>query len=151
MEQKSNNNMKIISMPVKIYTNERLELKDITKDINAFIKQSGLKDGMAIINTLHTTTALFINEYQNALLEDIKEFLSKLVPANFNYHHNNPDFSDCERHNADAHLRSILLSHSITIPIKDGYPVLGTFQSIIFAELDGPRERTINMYVMGSL
>lgn len=149
MQEKGNNYVKIISAPFKIYTNERLELKDITKEINNFIKQSGLKDGMIIINTLHTTTALFINEYQNALLEDIKEFLSKLVPIEFNYHHNNPDYSDCERHNADAHLRAILLSHSISLPFKEGYPVLGTFQSIIFAELDGPRERTINIYLMG--
>lgn len=141
--------MKILSMPMVVQTMERLELKDITKYINDYINKTGIKNGLAIISTLHTTTALFINEYQLALLNDIKEFLSKMVPEDFKYNHNDSECSDCERRNADAHLRSILLSHSISVPIKDGYPVLGTFQSVIFAELDGPRERTINMHIMG--
>jgi secondary thiamine-phosphate synthase enzyme len=102
-----------------------------------------------MISSLHTTTALFVNEVQAALLDDIKTILQDWVREDKPWKHNSPEFSDCERHNAGSHLRAILLGHSSTVMVQDGEAALGEWQSVIFAELDGPREREIRMQLIG--
>jgi len=130
-------------------TRERLELLNITRDINEVIRKHGLKAGMVIVQSLHTTTAVFINEFQQALMDDIKGFLEKLV-GRFEYRrHNDPKLSECDRKNADSHLRAMLLGHTISLPIRNGVLALGNWQSVILAELDGPRERSIHIQVVG--
>jgi secondary thiamine-phosphate synthase enzyme len=105
---------------------------------------------MALINTLHTTCALFINEFQSALVDDIKALMERLVPERGGYRHDDPRYSDCERGNAHAHLRTALFGRSIALAITNGELVLGRFQSVIFAEFDGPRRREITVQVMGA-
>lgn len=122
---------------IDIPTRMEFELIDITPLVNEKIKESGIKEGIAVIFTRHTTTALFINENESGLLEDVREFLQSLVPKGKGYRHDRIDS------NAHSHLRSILLSPSLAIPIKDGKLLLGTWQSVIFAELDGPRRRKV--------
>ncbi|KUK18072.1 MULTISPECIES: secondary thiamine-phosphate synthase enzyme YjbQ [Thermococcus] len=122
---------------IEIPTREEFELIDITHLINQKIGDSRIKDGMALIFTQHTTTALFINENESGLLEDLREFLQNLIPKGKGYKHDRID------RNAHSHLRSIILNPSLAIPIKDGKLLLGTWQSVIFAELDGPRRRRV--------
>ena len=122
---------------IEIPTREEFELIDITYLINQKIRESGIKDGIAVIFTRHTTTALFVNENETGLLEDVKEFFQSLVPKGKGYKHDRID------RNAHSHLRSIILNPSLAIPIKDGRLLLGTWQSVIFAELDGPRRRKV--------
>lgn len=122
---------------IEIPTREEFELIDITHLINQKIRESGIKDGIAVIFTRHTTTALFINENESGLLEDVKEFFQSLVPKGKGYKHDRID------RNAHSHLRSIILNPSLAIPIKDGRLLLGTWQSVIFVELDGPRRRKV--------
>src|SRR5262249_61110883 len=105
--------------------------------------------GLAIANPLPTTWALFINEFQAALVEDLKELARRLAPPAAGYRHDDPRYSDCERGNADAHLRTALFARSIALAVRNGDLVLGRFQSIIFAELDGPRRRAIGVQVIG--
>jgi len=95
------------------------------------------------------TCAIFINEWQDALVHDVKSYLSNLISKNDYYRHNDPAWSDCDRHNADSHLRSLLLGMNLTLQIAGGDVVLGEWQSVIMAELDGPRERTIRIQAMG--
>ena len=95
------------------------------------------------------TCAIFINEFQTALLSDIKAFLEKMVARDEEWLHNNPNHSDCDRMNADAHLRALLLGHSLTLQISGGEVVLGQWQRILMAELDGPRARTLRIQVWG--
>mgnify|MGYP003694603117 FL=1 len=102
-----------------------------------------------LINTLHTTCALFINEFQSALIDDLKGLIERLVPERGGYRHDDPRFSDCERGNAHAHLRAALLGRNIAVGLSNGELSLGRFQSVIFAELDGPRRREITVQVMG--
>lgn len=130
-------------------TRERLELINITRDLNEVIRKHGLRAGFVIVQSLHTTTAVFINEFQQALLDDIKGFLEKLVSRLDYWRHNDPRLSECERKNADSHLRAMVLGHTLSLPVRDGALALGTWQSIILAELDGPRERAIQVQVLG--
>ncbi len=122
---------------IEIPTREEFELIDITHLINQKIRESGIKDGIAVIFTRHTTTALFVNENETGLLEDVREFFQSLIPKGKGYKHDRID------RNAHSHLRSIILNPSLAIPIKDGRLLLGTWQSVIFAELDGPRRRKV--------
>ncbi len=122
-----------------IQTTARTELIDITDRVRALVKESGIKDGICVISTRHTTGGIIVNENERGLRSDILDMLASLVPEDRNYAHNSID------NNADAHLRSVLLGMSETIPIEDGHLVLGTWQSIFFVELDGPRNRTINV------
>jgi secondary thiamine-phosphate synthase enzyme len=130
-------------------TRERLELINITRDLNEVIRKHGMKAGFLLVQSLHTTTAIFINEFQQALLDDIKSFLEKLVGRLEYWRHNDPNLSECSRKNADSHLRAMLLGHTLSVPVRDGEMALGAWQSIILAELDGPRERAIQVQVLG--
>jgi secondary thiamine-phosphate synthase enzyme len=128
---------------------ERTELSDITKIVQDAIRQFPVNAGVALINTLHTTCALFVNEFQSALIDDLKVLIERLVPPRDGYRHDDPRYSDCERGNAHSHLRAVLLGRPVAVGIKDGELTLGRFQSIIFAELDGPRRREITVQVIG--
>lgn len=130
-------------------TRERLELINITRDLNELIKKRGMKAGFIIVQSLHTTTAVFINEFQQALVDDMKAILEKLVGRLDYWRHNDPKLSECDRKNADSHLRAMFLGHTLSLPVRDGELALGTWQSIILAELDGPRERAIHVQVLG--
>lgn len=141
--------MKVFHTSFTLSTEERCEVSDITKLVREVIQQSSVANGIALINTLHTTCALFINEFQSALIDDLKSLIERLVPERGGYRHDDPRYSDCERGNACAHLRAALLGRSIAVGLNDGELALGRFQSVIFAELDGPRKREITVQVMG--
>ncbi len=122
-----------------IQTSTRIEMIDITDLVRAAVKESGLKDGICVISTRHTTGGIIVNENERGLRGDILDMLQILVPGDRNYAHNSID------NNADSHLRAVLLGMSETIPVEDGHLILGTWQSIFFVELDGPRNRMVNV------
>ena len=107
----------------------------------AFVRQFNIREGIVSLWSMHTTCALFINEFQTALLTDIKRFLEQMVARDAEWMHNDPEHSDCDRMNADSHLRALLLGHSLTLQVSGGEVVLGQWQRILMAELDGPRAR----------
>ena len=125
-----------------IQTKTRIELIDITDRVRALVKESGIKDGICVISTRHTTSSIIVNENERGLRTDILDMLKEIVPENKNYAHNSID------NNADSHLRATLLGMSETIPIEDGHIVLGTWQSVFFVELDGPRHRSVNVTII---
>jgi secondary thiamine-phosphate synthase enzyme len=141
--------MKVYSASFTLSSEERTEISDITKLVREAIQQFPVANGMALINTMHTTCALFINEFQSALIDDLRNLIERLVPERAGYRHDDPRYSDCERGNACAHLRAALLGRSIAVGLNNGELTLGRFQSVIFAELDGPRKREITVQVMG--
>ncbi|MHA1311179.1 MAG: secondary thiamine-phosphate synthase enzyme YjbQ [Candidatus Helarchaeota archaeon] len=122
---------------LQIKTNKSIELIDITQKINDFIRESDIKNGFLLVYTKHTTTGIIINENEGRLLEDIKNTLQKLVPRGIGYKHDQID------NNAHSHILATLIGNSISIPIINSSLALGTWQSILFVELDGPRNRTI--------
>ena len=141
--------MKVMHRTLKVVTDSRVELHNISDRVRDQVRDSGIKAGFLILSTLHTTTALFLNEFQAALMADLTECLERLVDTEDGYLHNCEDCSDCERKNADAHLRAALLGHNVTVPIHEGEISLGQWQSILFAELDGPRQRTVTAHLIG--
>jgi secondary thiamine-phosphate synthase enzyme len=148
-EQERGRDMKIFSRTFAVVTDGRVELYNLTERARELVRESGIKAGFLILSSLHTTTALFINEFQAALMADAKNFLERLVNRDNGFLHNCEDCSDCDRKNADSHIRAMLLGHNLTLPIQEGSIVLGHWQSILFAELDGPRERMLQAQVIG--
>lgn len=141
--------MKIVHDSFQIMTKQRLEFQDITKRVKDVLKRHDIQNGQVLLRSLHTTVALFINEFQEALIEDMRAFISRLIPERGGYRHDDPRYSDCERGNADSHLRSAFLNQTVAVPVAGGEMLLGRWQSIIMAELDGPRERTFQVHFMG--
>jgi secondary thiamine-phosphate synthase enzyme len=132
-----------------VQTDQRVQLVDLTDMVLALARRSGVTEGTVSLWSMHTTCALFINEAQRALHADIKTFLERTVDRDAEWVHNDPDQSDCDRFNADSHLRAMLLGHSMTLQVSGGDVVLGQWQRILMAELDGPRARDIRVQVMG--
>src|SRR5213079_741189 len=141
--------MKVFNTSLTLSSEERTEISDVTKLVRDAIQQLPISAGIALINTLHTTCALFVNEFQAALIEDLKGLADRLVPERGGYRHDDPRYSDCERGNAHSHLRAALLGRSIAVGVNNSELTLGRFQSIIFAELDGPRKREITVQIIG--
>jgi len=140
---------RVVSTTIKVRTEGREELYNLSKTVREFVESSGIRAGLVNVASLHTTSAIFINEWQEALVHDVKSYLASLISKDSYYRHNDPAWSDCDRHNADSHLRSLLLGMTLTLQIENGDVVLGEWQSVIMAELDGPRERTVRIQAMG--
>lgn len=132
-----------------LQTTEKQQLINITPKVKEAVADCGIKNGFIGLFSQHTTAALTVSEFQNALLDDIAGFLRRVVEEDLPYKHNSPEFSDCDRKNAASHLRSLLFSNSVVLPVCDGELVLGQFQSVILAEMDGPRERSLKVQLLG--
>jgi secondary thiamine-phosphate synthase enzyme len=140
---------KMFNRIVDWITNDRMQLINVTDRINEIVRKSGVRDGMVHLQSLHTTTAVFINEWQEALLHDVRAFLDDLVNREDYFRHNDPEYSDCERRNADSHLRGMVMGQSLCLQVRNSAVLLGTWQSIILAEFDGPRSRSMSIQVSG--
>ena len=144
--------MNILTRIKELQTGKGIQLINLDDLARAVLSESGISNGLLVVSSRHTTTALVINEYESRLLEDVREYFSKLVPDNQHYLHNDIHLRDCpddEPENAHSHIIAMLLSSSEVIPVVDGELQLGKWQSIILFELDGPRNRTITLQVIG--
>ncbi len=127
---------------IEIKTSKKIEIVDITDKVREVVEKHDVTDGIVVVYTKHTTTAIIINENESGLKEDIISILEKLVPSRAGYMHDRID------NNADSHLRAILLGNSVVVPITNGRLDLGTWQRIMFIELDGPRTRRVVVKVI---
>src|SRR5437867_9876528 len=141
--------MKVVREMIDIRTEENQQFLDITKELRDAVARSTVRNGTMIVNSLHTTMALFLNEFQSALINDLGVLLQKLIPCRDGYFHDDSRYSDCDRRNGHAHLRAMLLGRSIALAVADGEPMLGQYQSVIMAELDGPRDRKVQVQIVG--
>ena len=141
--------MKVFRETIEIQTEGNEQFLDITKQVKEALGRATVRQGTLVINSLHTTVALFLNEFQSALIDDLGILLQKLIPRRDGYFHDDPRYSDCDRQNAHAHLRAMLLGRTVSLAVADGEPLLGQYQSVILAELDGPRERRVQVQVVG--
>lgn len=142
--------LKIVTSTVTVPTRARVEIHDLTDRVASLPGLDEVAQGMVLLHSLHTTTALFVNEAEDALLDDLRGLLRRLVPEDAAYRHNDPNVSDCNRANAWSHLAAVLLNRTVQIPIEQGRLVLGTWQRLLFCELDGPQTRRIHVQVMGA-
>lgn len=144
--------MPIINKLIEVETDSGINIYNITPEIEKLIASTGINNGQVLVFSRHTTTALAINEGEERLLKDIKVFLRKLAPESDRYLHNDlhlRDVPEDEPMNAHSHLMAMMLSTSEVVPIVDGKLALGTYQSVLFFELDGPRKRTVFCQLSG--
>jgi secondary thiamine-phosphate synthase enzyme len=144
--------MPILNEIIEIETTEGINIHNVTPMIEKVVAESPIKNGQVLVFSRHTTTALTINENEIRLLEDLKNHLKKIVPESAKYLHNDLHLRDVpsdEPINAHSHLMAMMLSTSEVIPIFNGKLALGTWQSVLFLELDGPRRRSLFIQVSG--
>ena len=139
---------------VRISTTGPTEFIDITDRIQALVSESGIDTGIVNVQALHTTTGVVVNEHEPLLLGDFIATLDKAAPTDGRYRHDDPDVRTVnltteERANGHAHCRALLLGVSASLNIVDGALLLGRWQRVFFAELDGPRERVVSAVILG--
>ena len=148
---------------LELDTKQGISLHDITAEITSAVEEAGVTNGYVNVLSRHTTTAVTINEAEPRLMDDVRQFLRTLAPPDAPYLHNDlhlreaPDgwpggweaWAAQEPENCHSHLLSMLLGNSETVPVVDGKLALGTWQSVILVELDGPRKRTVGVQVVG--
>jgi secondary thiamine-phosphate synthase enzyme len=127
---------------LEIKTEKPVQVIDITHQVNDAVKESGVEKGICLVYTLHTTTGIVINEAESGLVQDFLKRLSSLAPPGDGYLHDKID------DNAHAHLQAVLLGSNQTIPIEEGCLVMGTWQRVLFLELDGPRRRNVILKII---
>ena len=133
--------MTVKSNSFKIDTNKNFEIIDITSKINNLLD---INEGIVSIFSRHSTSAIVVNENESGLLADLEFSLDNLITDKYSYSHDRID------NNARSHLKSFLLSSSESLPVKNGKLDLGTWQSVFFIELDGPRRsRTVTLTMVG--
>ena len=129
---------------LEIKTEKPVQAIDITRQVNEAVAESGVGEGICLVYTLHTTTGIVINESEGGLVQDLIRRLSSLAPPGDGYLHDRID------DNAHAHLQAVLLGNCQTIPVEEGCLVVGTWQRVLFVELDGPRRRNVLIKVIPS-
>lgn len=127
-----------------VSTRQKQELIDITDHIESLVTKSKIKDGIVSVYALHATAAIIINEnYDPNICLDFLDAINRCIPEKAGYRHDSIDG------NAAAHIKAGMLGPSETIPLKDGKLLLGTWQSIMLVELDGPKsKRNINVEII---
>ena len=148
--------MKSATTTVTVHVPERYAYLDLTEELQRAVKDSGVTDGAAIAFCAHTTCALLINEWEDGALGDFRRHLTELVPhEGVYYRHDDFDvrtqnMHEDERKNGHAHVKAMLLSAtSHAIPVVAGEPMLGTWQQLIFFEMDEPKDRQVTFQVFG--
>jgi len=135
--------MKVKIKEIKVETNERNQLIDITSLVEDFAKESKINNGLCLIHSLHSTTAIIVNENENGLIQGVLYEIQKVFPKGEKWLHNRID------NNADSHLASAFIGSSKIFPVKDGKLIRGIWQNIFLLELDGPRVRRIILEALG--
>ncbi len=137
--------MKVFTGAIRVKSNAKTEEVNITNQVEAVILESSILEGMALVFTGHTTASIHLNNADKDLEEDFHNFLKEIIPNKPSYKHNKGDYG----RNADAHLKSLFVGNSVTVPITKGRLALGQWQAIYFSEFDGPRSRLISIKVFG--
>jgi secondary thiamine-phosphate synthase enzyme len=125
-------------------TRTRQEFIRITDDVAAIVGTSGIRDGMALVSAMHITAGVYVNDWEEGLIEDFQAWLEKLAPSGLEYKHHQTG-----EDNADAHLKRTLIGHQVILPITGGKLDLGPWEQVFYAEFDGQRKKRVIVKVMG--
>jgi secondary thiamine-phosphate synthase enzyme len=139
---------------LRIHTDRPTQFIDLTPDLEAFVTASGIEVGLLNVQSLHTTTAIVINEHEPLLLTDIGGLLERLAPGDAAYRHDNITLRtvNCvlgEPPNGHSHCRALLLGPTAAVNVVNGQLRLGRWQRVFLVELDGPRTRDVSLVLMG--
>jgi len=129
---------------LKFHTKKHRDYVHITPQVEAAVRKSGVEEGLALVSAMHITAAVYVNDNESGLIQDIDEWLEKLAPFRENYRHHKTG-----EDNGDSHLKSLLMHQSVTLPITKGKLDLGTWQRVFYAEFDGQREKRVIIKIIG--
>ncbi len=136
--------MKAYKVYLTFNTRARYEMVHITPQVEEIVRRSGVVDGLCFVSPMHITAAIYVNDHEDGLIEDIGTWLEKLAPRwpGYKHHQTGED-------NAAAHLKALLLHHETTLPVTKGRLDLGTWQRIFYAEFDGQRSKRVIVKLLG--
>jgi len=127
---------------IKFETARKIQLVDITREVERYVDKSAVANGLCVIHAPHATAAIILNEAESGLVRDIEKKIAEMFKGKYEHDH----IDD----NAAAHIASAFMKSSIMIPIKEGHMIRGTWQNILFVELDGPRSsRNVVVEILG--
>ena len=140
---------------IRVATERPMEFIDLTARIEALAAEAGIDAGLVNIQTLHTTTAIVVNEHEPLLLADFEGLLARAAPRDAHYCHDDMDvrtvnLAPGERPNGHAHCHALLLGSSASLNLAEGRLQLGCWQRVFLVELDGPRVREVSVLVLGA-
>ena len=138
--------MKSLTEYLILHTKSRREFVNITQDVKKFVKKSGVKEGICLVNAMHITASVFINDNESGLHNDYEKWLETLAPHEpiDQYQHN-----DTGEDNADAHLKRQVMGREVTIAITKGELDFGPWEAIFYGEFDGKRSKRILVKIIG--
>ncbi|MCQ4574242.1 MAG: secondary thiamine-phosphate synthase enzyme YjbQ [Candidatus Brocadiales bacterium] len=125
-------------------TDSRRQYLNITDKVSEAVRKSGINEGFVLVSAMHITAAVYVNDAEEGLIQDIDEWLEGLAPYGKDYRHHRTG-----EDNGDAHLKSLLMHHQVIVPITGGKLDLGTWQQIYYAEFDGRRKKRVIIKAIG--
>lgn len=139
---------------LRIITERPTQFIDLTDRLETLVAEAGIRCGFVNVQTLHTTTAIVVNELEPLLLSDFATCLENAAPRDAGYRHDDVaartvNVTPDERINGHAHCRALLLGPSACLNVIDGKLLLGRWQRVLMTELDGPRAREISVLILG--
>ena len=138
--------MKSLTEYLTFKTKTRRAFLNITQDIEKLVTKSGVKEGLCLVNAMHITASVFINDNESGLHHDYEKWLEELAPHEpiENYHHN-----DTGEDNADAHLKRQVMGREVVVAITDGQLDFGPWETIFYGEFDGRRNKRVLVKIIG--
>ena len=125
-------------------TKKPREFIRVTDEVSAIVKASGVKEGIVLVSAMHITAGVYVNDWEEGLIQDFEVWLEELAPAGLNYRHHQTG-----EDNADAHLKRTIMGHQVVLPITAGTLDLGPWEQVFYAEFDGQRKKRVVVKVMG--
>ena len=125
-------------------TDKRREMVHITDTVSSILEKSGIKEGLALVSAMHITAAVYVNDLEDGLIEDIWEWLEDIAPRRDDYRHHRTG-----EDNGDAHLKNLVMHHQVILPVTDGELDLGPWQRVFYAEFDGMRKKRVVVKIIG--
>jgi secondary thiamine-phosphate synthase enzyme len=125
-------------------TAKEMEFINITSKIEEAVRKSKIKEGLCLVNPMHITAAVYVNDAESGLIHDFQVWLEELAPRKKEYRHHQTG-----EDNADAHLKRTLMGHQVTLPITNGSLDLGTWEQVYYAEFDGRRKKRVIIKIIG--
>jgi secondary thiamine-phosphate synthase enzyme len=124
-------------------TKRRREFLNITEKVRSIVRGSGVHEGLCLVSAMHITAAVWVNDDERGLLEDISGWADRLAPPGDYAHHRTGES------NGDAHLKNLLLGHQVVVPVTAGDLDLGPWEQIFYGEFDGQRRKRVVVKVLG--
>jgi len=136
--------MKVHTDYLTFTTRREREYVNITDRVEAAVRASGCREGMALVSAMHITAGVYVNDAEDGLIQDIDEWLDQLAPRRPDYRHHRTGET-----NGDSHLKNLLIGHEVILPVTDGRLDLGPWQQVYYAEFDGRRRKRVIIKAIG--